>query len=334
MRMTIVSLIVLLICVPLASGSAQVVKEDYTKMPGLLRIGPEPQRQIWLTERGYTLILPDDSIELQGVAIFFQRGKIAVDNRKPEPASFDYEALTNGVAILHLATGNPLDFFFDDSSMVRAADKIEEVIGENSLEQMPLLFAGLSLGGTRAVKFAQFLYVHKDDYNIKPAAIAVVDAPLDMQRFWYSEKRQIENDFHPAAADEGRWVTYLLEQNLGGAPDKFYDNYADYSPYTHTEPAGGNIKLLIDTPVRAYHEPDIDWWVENRRKNYYDMNSIDMAAMITTLKLLGNDRAELITTHNQRNDYEKGSSPHTWSFIDNADLIKWFLDVSIEYEQR
>ena len=37
----------------------------------------------------------------------------------------------------------------------------------------------------------------------------------------------------------------------------------------------------------------MDWWIENRRKSYYDMNSIDLAALINQLRVLGNESAEL-----------------------------------------
>ena len=60
------------------------------------------------------------------------------------------------------------------------------------------------------------------------------------------------------------------------------------------------------------------------------MNSIDMAALVYDLKLMGNERAKLVTTHQQRQDFDKGSSPHTWSIVDNADLVDWFISIENE----
>lgn len=34
---------------------------------------------------------------------------------------------------------------------------------------------------------------------------------------------------------------------------------------------------------------------------------------------------ELITSYIKRKDYEKGSSPHTWTIVDNEELLDWFL---------
>jgi len=39
----------------------------------------------------------------------------------------------------------------------------------------------------------------------------------------------------------------------------------------------------------------------------------------------GNMEVELITSHNKRKDYEKGSSPHSWTIVDNEELLIWFL---------
>jgi hypothetical protein len=55
------------------------------------------------------------------------------------------------------------------------------------------------------------------------------------------------------------------------------------------------------------------------------MNSIDLAALINELKLRGNRQAELITTHQVRAGYAKGSSPHTASIVDHEKLLDRFL---------
>lgn len=309
--------------------AAQTVHEAYHNVPALLRIGPEPERQIQMTERGHTLILPDNTLQIAGVAIFFQRGRIPVEpSHKPDSGSFDAEAFARGVAVLHVSTGNPLDFFFADSTMQWVSEHIEEVLTKYDLRDVPVYFAGLSLGGTRALRLAQFLVEHADDFWLHPAAVAVVDAPLDWERFWHSAKRAAKLGFHAAAADEGRWVSYLLNENLGGSPAAAPDSYLNYSVYTHSAPDGGRARLLRDIPVRAYDEPDVNWWIENRRKSYYGMNSIDLAGLINELRILGNEDAELVTSHQQRSGYAEGSSPHTWSIVDNAKLVEWFLSQS------
>ncbi len=305
-------------------ATTQVVIERYQPTAGVLRIGPEADRAVPLTPKGFTLMLPAGPEQPRGLVVFFDARPPAVDG-PADSGSFGYEAAVRGVAELHITTGNPLDFFFNDSTMADVARRIQEVLATNGLRDTPVYFAGLSLGGTRALKLAIFLEQHGQEYWLEPAAAAVVDAPLDMIRLWYAEQRAAQDAFHQAAADEGRWVTYLLEANLGGSPHHRYWRYVAYAPFTYSAPHGGNAAHLRDLPLRAYHEPDIDWWIEQRRKSYYSMNSVDLAGLVTDLRLLGNTRTELITTHNEREGYADGTSPHSWSIVDNGELIDWFL---------
>ena len=304
-------------------AQAHRLVEDYQPGHGLLRIGPEPHRAIPLTEIGHTLILPDGPAS--GTIVFVDARRFDSSGFAPEPGTVEGEALPRGLAVLHVTTGNPLDFLFAADDVRRLVDRIAEVLTANDLASHPVHLAGLSLGGTRALRVAQHLAGRGEEASLRLGSVAVVDAPLDLERLWGAERRAAELGFHPAAADEGRWVTYLLEKNLGGPPSAAADAYRDASAYCDAAPDGGNAALLRDVPVRAYHEPDVDWWIEHRRKDYRSMNSIDLAGLVNRLRILGNDRAELVTTHRQRDGWEDDASPHTWSFVDNVELVEWFL---------
>jgi len=214
---------------------------------------------------------------------------------------------------------------FEEDEVEELADRIGAALTHVGLQDMPVFLAGLSLGGTRALRLAVYLGANRSTAQFRLAAVAIVDAPLDMARLWETERRAEDLAFHPAAADEGRWVTYLLETHLGGTPANAPARYAEYSPFSHGSLAGGNAVHLRDLPIRAYHEPDVDWWIENRRKSYYDMNSIDLAALVNQLRVLGNESAQLVSSHARRRGYTDGASPHTWSIVDNEELVEWFL---------
>jgi len=306
--------------------AAQRIIESYEPIDGFLRIGPEPSRMVPMTERGHTLIVPEVASRTRGVVVFIDSRRFATESFEPSPGELETESLARNVAILHMTTGNPLDFLFDERVLHDLSDRLEMILGENGLGDAPVFLAGLSLGGTRALKLAEFMRGGVDRHRIQAAAVAIVDAPLDMVRLWEAERRAAQLEFYPAAADEGRWVTYLLETHLGGTPEEARSRYVEYSPFVYSARDGGNAVLLRDVPVRAYHEPDVNWWIENRRKSYYSMNSLDQAALINQLRILGNSRAELVTTHNRRDGFSEGASPHTWSIVDNAELVEWFLD--------
>lgn len=314
------------LCVLPSAVAAQRIIESYDRIDGFLRIGPEPSRMVPMTERGYTLVAPDTASPVRGVVVFIDARRFASESLELKPGELEAEALARNVAVLHISTGNPLDFLFDVTVTHDLADRLGVILQESGLGDAPVFLAGLSLGGTRALRLAEFLRANSDRHRVQAAAVAIVDAPLDMVRFWEAERRAAELGFHAAAADEGRWVTYLLETQFGGPPAESRARYVEYSPFVFSVSDGGNAIHLRDVPVRAYHEPDVNWWIENRRKSYYSINSLDQAALINQLRVLGNDRAELVTTHNRREGYSEGATPHTWSIVDNGELIEWFLD--------
>ncbi|OGU30435.1 MAG: hypothetical protein A2057_04665 [Ignavibacteria bacterium GWA2_35_9] len=300
----------------------QKIVEAYQPPEGYLRIGPEPERMIPMVEKGFTLILPEG--EVNGVVVVPCSKRIDVKENINKKGSLEGEAIKKNFAVVRILTGNPLDFYFNNDVMKDVAKRLQSVLIENDIRGKPIYFTGLSLEGTRCLKLAIFLQRNKEKYWVQPSAVAIVDAPLDMVRFWDAENRVMINNFYPDAAEEGKWVTYLLKENLG-TPEENFNNYVDYSPFVYKAVDGGNAKYLRNVPVRAYHEPDVNWWIENRRKDYYSMNSIDLAALINQLKLLHNDQSELITTYQKREGSSEGSSPHTDSIVDYAELMVWFL---------
>ncbi|GJM44935.1 MAG: hypothetical protein DHS20C21_17770 [Gemmatimonadota bacterium] len=304
-------------------GLANPLIHDYEAPVGFLRIGPESQRLIPRTERGFTLALPDDPAGTRGVVVFTQRGRVALEYPWAE-GSLEAMATARQLAVLHLSTGDPLDFYFGDVPH-EVCLSIEAALSANAVPTRRLFLAGLSLAGTRALRLAIHLREHPEAHDLNVAGVAVVDAPLDLARLWRAEVRARETRFHPGATDEGRWVTYLLETHLGGTPDTAAEAYARASPYSHDLPGGGAAATLVPIPVRAYHEPDVNWWIENRRKDYYSMNSIDLAALINQLKILGSERAELVTTSTRGTRLTREETPHSWKIVDEAELLDWFV---------
>jgi hypothetical protein len=81
--------------------------------------------------------------------------------------------------------------------------------------------------------------------------------------------------------------------------------------------------LLRELPLRLYTEPDVGWWIENRGTDYYGMNALDAAAMVNQLRILGNTRAELVTTTGRGYRADGSRHPHSWSIVDQGDLAIW-----------
>lgn len=326
-RTTPLLAIVMVMITVTAVLDAQVVRESYIPASGLLRIGPGPDEVVERTDTGHTLVLPD-RIEPLGAVVLPDGFRVSPAAYLDDSLSFEREALRRGLAVVRLTTGNPLDFYFDDSTVASVGGRLQAVLDEAGMGAAPVVLCGMSLAGTRVLKLAIHMRRHPERYSLRLAGAAIVDAPLDMVRFHAAEQQAIRDDFHPAAAGEGRWVSWMLETHLGGTPQERWQRYVDYSPYVHGAPDGGNAALLADLPLRAYHEPDVNWWIENRRKDYYGMNSLDLAALINELRRQGNGRADLITTCRARKGYAEGASPHTGSIVDNADLADWAAETT------
>jgi len=306
----------LLVGSDVASGATVVTR--YEPAEGLVRIGPEPGRQIPRVDRGTALVLPDG--RARGVVIWLDGWPPDPEALRAGPGGFDELAIDAGLAVVRRPSGDPLDFYSTDDVIAGELDAIDALLAEHGLDEAPRFLLGMSLAGTRALRMTIHAVTHG---RRVPAAVAVVDAPIDMIRFWHAERLATARDFHPSAADEGRWVRYRLEQNLGGTPADAREAYVAYSPYTHGEPEGGQARHLAGIPLRAYHEPDVDWWIAHRQKSYYAMNSLDLAALVTELQHGGHPDAALITTHAARPDLD--GSPHSWSIVDEPELLRWLL---------
>lgn len=273
-------------------------------------------------DAGYTLVLPDDN-EADGLVIYLNANRNA--GKEVEESSIDYYALQNNLGMLYITTGNRLEFFFEVDKMDQVNNYISDVVNEYDIPKENLFFGGMSLAGTRVLKYAIYCAKGRSKNNLMPKAVAVCDSPLDMIRFWRETEKAEKLAFTPTTQNEGEWVSSYLEKNLGGAPDENLIAYQDYSVYCYWPEEGCNATYLKDIAIRAYTEPDVKWWMKTRRKDYYAMNAVDLAGMINYLHILGNDNAELIITHNKGYHPDGSRHPHSWSIVENKELVEWFL---------
>lgn len=179
-------------------ASAQKIIDSYDQVEGFLRIGPEPSRRVPMTERGYTLIVPDAAASARGVVVLVDPRRFATESFEPKPGDLEAEALARDVAVLHITTGNPLDFLFDEAVTRDLADRLGVILHESGLGNAPLFLAGLSLGGTRALKLAEFLRANRDRHRVQAAAVAMsmlhstwcdYGRPSGEQQSWGSTRR-------------------------------------------------------------------------------------------------------------------------------------------------
>lgn len=207
-----------------------------------------------------------------------------------------------------------------DSLSQQTFDRIlKDVTSKHKLIDHKFYVGGFSIGGSCAIKYAE-------NSTIKPTAIFAIDPPLDFERFYNSAKRDIRLSKDIEANQENVYMVDRLEKETGGSPRKNLTEYYNLSPYSFSDTTQTAIKKLINMPLRIYTEPDINWWLKERSADFTSMNSTECSAMINELNRLGNQNAILITTQNK--GYRKPDNrrhPHSWSIVDNDELIKWLL---------
>ena len=266
---------------------------------------------------GYTLWLPEENS--RGLVVFFDE---ILDTTNKIPII--ELGLKNKLATLFITTDNPVEYLFEESKMKELEGYINEAIIKNNIPKDNMLYCGMSLAGTRALKMAVFSQTKESEYKLIPKAIAICDAPLDMVRNYNECKKASQLNLNPIGASESEWVSSYLKTNLRGTPQESLDAYIAYSPFCYTAENGGNAKAFKNIYLRCYTEPDVNWWIENRGRDYYGMNAVDLAALVNQLKILGSKKAELIITAGKGIREDGTRHPHSWSIVNENELIEWF----------
>jgi len=231
-----------------------------------------------------------------------------------------YKLALNGVlTIIPTFQDGVLSFGVDSLSQLTFDRILMDVTSKHKLINQKFYVGGFSIGGSCAIKYAE-------NAVIKPTAVFAIDPPLDFTRFYNSAKRAVRLS-KDSEADQGNiYMIDRLEKETGGSPSTHLADYYKISPYSFSDTTQTAIKKLSNISFRIYTEPDINWWLKERGADFTNMNATECSAMINELNRLGNQNAELITTQNK--GYRKPNNkrhPHSWSIVDNEELIKWLL---------
>lgn len=260
-----------------------------------------------LEKNCYTAVLPAEGQSLDSFMLLFPGfGETMSDVLSA--TSLPSDAAASGIAVfIPLLQDGVESYGFSNQSQESLSSIVDDIIQRYDLEGMPYCVGGFSMGGATAVKYAETV-------EVKPSCVFAIDSPLDYQRYVYSTRRDVEV-YRKGLAEGGEIYTRLLEDL---AP------IAGESPYLLSDMSHEAILPLADIPVRYYIEPAEQWWLDMRQTDVLGLNILDGTAFINDLRLLGNDNAELIVTSGKgyRNS-GKTYHPHSWTIVDNAELIAW-----------
>lgn len=233
-------------------------------------------------------------------------------------------ALPRLLAAVRVATIVPTEVDWLDDRWLEALDQvIAETLTTYRLPRHRVVIGGFSGGGTVAVRYAEFTAASRSRAAVRVRGVFAADAPLDLARLWRGETLAINRGADARFVAEARMVLGLLSEALGGAPEQHAAQYLAISPLSAFAENGGQAVWLREVAVRLYTEPDVSWWMANRQVDYYSMNAVDAAALVTQLQLMGNRNAELIATQGRGVRPGGARHPHSWSIIDEQELAGW-----------
>ncbi len=200
----------------------------------------------------------------------------------------------------------------------------DSAIKRYSLPSDKFILSGLSMGGIMSFRYTELSRQDPKQTRVVPIAAMNVDGPVNLEYLHTKLSRDLENPRNNNR-HEARYALKELQQWVG--ENITTDGYDSLSVYTHRRPDGGNARFLKDTPVRIYNDVDVNWWIEHRGNDLYEMNALDQSAMINLLIGMGNTRAEFINAYQKGKRIEGNRHPHSWSLVDPAECIRWISKI-------
>jgi len=201
-----------------------------------------------------------------------------------------------------------------------------EIVTEHQVSKDHFILCGLSNGGMISLTYG-IRSVRDQNTYLKPKGIIGLDPPLDFARFYNYCEREVTRDFTPAGVAESQWFLNVYNQVYGGSPDSVPQNYVQASIFSYGAPQGGNAQYLNDISILMYTELNLDYLINQRHRDLYDWNGIDIVAFINQLKLNGNPNAEVIVTRDKGVKLDGTKHPHSWSIMDTDKTIQWILEL-------
>ena len=148
-------LLLYLLFIPYLLSGCTSSENNYTTTQKVINVEYPSEGSIVFSEKmsfpkiksGYTLWLPKEVSK--GLIVFLDEYRDTV-NKTP---IIDL-GLKNQLAILFVTTNNPAEFLFEESKMKELEGYIYEAISKNNIPKNNMLYCGMSLAGTRALKLA------------------------------------------------------------------------------------------------------------------------------------------------------------------------------------
>jgi hypothetical protein len=143
---------------------------------------------------------------------------------------------------------------------------------------------------------------------------------------YYSLEYAVRHSNEDISKREADYFIKRLQFEFQSIPQVDNKPFQTISPYSFSDTNQTNIKTLVNCPIMLISEPDIIWQMEERNRSMYDLNTLDCSLAINSLRLLGNNKAQLVLTMGKGYRKLTGKrNPHSWSILDSEQTFKWLI---------
>lgn len=231
-------------------------------------------------------------------------------------------SLKNNFSILAMNLNQRL--YLNQREKQNLSEQLVKIIQEQNLPEKNIFVGGFSSGGNISLLISDYLV--KNNSQIQPKGVFVVDPPVDLLGLYRTAEKNLKLNFSETSLAESMWIKQILDDKLGN-PENGITNYELNSPFTLETQNINNLKHLKKLKIRFYTEPDLNWWYEYAKNNYEDLNAFYIQNLVKRLKTeFGSKNIELIITENQGYQTNGERHPHSWSIVNEKDLIIWLTE--------
>lgn len=236
------------------------------------------------------------------------------------------KAVAQNILVISKAAGPTL---WADDNVIQSVDAaIADVISRHpQTKKLKWSLGGFSAGGSVGLRYAE-INADRTNAPAKFEAVFTVDSPVDLVGIWNYFDRELERSFSEAGTNEARYASQLMEKELG-TPASDSSAYAELTPFDIRLKQPGNEAQLKNMAVRVYHDVDLEWLIEERRRSARDANFFASSEMISRLRLMGNSRAEFMQSSKPGIRSNGERHPHSWSIVDEDECVSWIRRVCV-----
>lgn len=230
-------------------------------------------------------------------------------------------AKENQVAVLIMNYNQKL--YLEEGEKKQLAERLLGILKEHKLPLDKLYIGGFSSGGNVSLLLSSYIMGHPE-LDFSPKGVFIVDSPIELSALYFSAEKNLENNFSKPSVEESTWIIEQFTTQFGN-PHLDLSKYEHHSVFTLKTDNTHNISELKNTKIRLYTEPDTLWWQQNRMAAYEQTNAFYIKKLTASLKAKQFKDVVYIATENKGYRANGERHPHSWSIIDEKNLIQWIL---------